>query len=774
MYIPLHTLIENLSQQAALPVPDERLDEPAPLSPPIPPPGTDKRTRMHGPYSGPFVPLDGQDRVTRTEGQAEVWQRCLDYLSNPNPEGPLIIATNTGFGKTFLMARLASMLGEQGRRVFYAGPRRAFFDVVLDEVKKQGFNPAMWRAWLPRQDAAEAEERGSYETCRYAPAINGWLARGYSAIGFCKQYCGWDYIGGECRYYAQKEIQQPIIYGHHNHLFLGNMLMAEHKFDLLIGDEIALSSAVLNPILVSEHEARAVVSADSDNAVDALLARCGDLLASGESYQGRALLEALGGTEAILRACALWELFDDDSQWVPEVRLSIDGRLDEQTPPNFVNDFFRLLKRETLWARDNEGEYLPRLIIRAHGRGQVLEMLLRRSVHPSTPKHVIWCDATPQQDVYDAIFGRPVQIVHARMPRKATVIQVATRANGKTSLLDESEEGASDAVARLQQTTQQVWHLVEQRRRELGTQSTGRWGAVTYKGATGHFESYHAETMHFGGARGENDFATGEQMDVGFVIGTPLPRLTDLVRTATMLWQHRMEPWDIAWSDEPYPFKGVRGKDDQGVWYWKSGFWASPHLMAVLWLTREAEILQMVGRYRPATHSLPVYLLSSLPIDDLMPDEIWDIADVFGAPEGSNPFTWSDVLRIAEVCQAEGLRDPEYRWITADLLERELDLKRRSALRYLRYIADHLPGWERGRSVLRGQGKSVVAAPVPPGLVPPEGYSAVQWAQIVRYTKQMPDVTTEAVREAFGVTLTEAERIIRELVKQVNITATPT
>lgn len=211
------------------------LDQPAPTvnDGPLPTLPPERGRRRRGLKVEPsFVTKPADAGVTVAAARVMINAAMRAYIDLAQPAHALLISVPPGVGKTYAAVRLAEACARWGMRVLYAGPRHAFFLDVLRCAE----HPEWWYEWLPRQ--LEDENTGKVETCRHAPHMASWLARGYDAMDYCSSVCGWDYVNNTCGYHAQKEQTEPIIFGQHQHVVGGHILM--ESFDVMIGDEYPL------------------------------------------------------------------------------------------------------------------------------------------------------------------------------------------------------------------------------------------------------------------------------------------------------------------------------------------------------------------------------------------------------------------------------------------------------------------------------------------------------------------------------------------------------
>lgn len=648
----------------------------SPPAPPAPPPASPQRGLI--PVTDGYSPQQhgGGRRVSLAAARELLGEAVRDYLALPNPRHALLVPLPAGFGKTFLMVRLVEELVRAGRRTFYAGPRHDFFDDLMGAAQE----PQWWYPWQPRRLASETAS----ETCRWQPQISTWMRRGHEAMPFCRQACGWAYVNDECPYHAQASRRNPIIFGMHEHVWLGNPLL-EHC-DVLVGDEMPVKD---NTILNQWDVPAAFVvprSMEHDSPALGVLQKLRSLADSGGHVEGRELMGLLGGPGAVLAALGEFRVTPDAiaSPWLTHPDEA------EEAPYNHLWPLSYLLCQEAEAAQDGAGDYLARVIVHEG----TLKLLTRRYLNPAVPDHLIWLDATANTRLYEAALGREVRVVDLPdVERAGRLFQVWGRLNNKRALVAEGEEGA-EAAAWSEQALQQVEAIIASRGypREA-------CAVITFKDAEPLWERAGFRTGHFGANRGTNEFAGAAAL---FVVGTPQPDMLAIVRAAKMLWPGRHAPFQDGWSQVDMQYPGH-------PWaYPASGFWGDSDLQAVLWQFREAEIIQSVNRARPLSREVDVWLLSSLPIPELPPDELVSISEIFDVPEGAavNAHLWGKALATARD------KDENEGQVTARDLVEALGCDQKTANRYIDVLIEHL-GWHPVKAATSGRGRKPKAASSP-------------------------------------------------------------
>ena len=151
--------------------------------------------------------------VTLPEAREMLAEALDEYMASPR-RTVFLARIAPGVGKSFAGVTLAETIANQGHRVFFAGPRKDFWN----DVQSMAGHPDLWYRWLPRQQFQDDEE--GVTTCWHSEQMGKWLARGYDALDLCSnpRVCGWDVIANTCPYHKQKRIESKIIFGQHAHI----------------------------------------------------------------------------------------------------------------------------------------------------------------------------------------------------------------------------------------------------------------------------------------------------------------------------------------------------------------------------------------------------------------------------------------------------------------------------------------------------------------------------------------------------------------------------
>lgn len=563
------------------------------------------------------------NRMTVRDSRKDIKGKIMDYLTTPDPAHMLLIKAAAGVGKTWLGVAAADWVATNlDRKVLYTGSRHDFFFDIQESVSGQGLNNAMWYEWLPRQSVGEKAD--PTHTCLYTESINAWLHRGYDGQDFCKAACGWAYIGGGCKYHAQKKRDEMIIYGQHQHVTLGHPMMSQ--FYCVIGDENPMGAFINKWVVPAKYIYRSEMGFEEP--LLEILSEMQDLCGE-QILKGPALLEKLGGAQRVFDACDLYSA--PPAVYIPHVDAKNEAEV-KSLPYHYLPVFVPLLKREAEAALRGEA-YLERIYLTEHG----LVMACRNHAIDKLPKHVIWFDATGNAEVYEKLFERDVVVVDARPDMVGRVIQITDKSNGKSAMMP-SEGDELDPKS--DKTLSFVKYLCRQHSSPA---------IITFKTLKEYYAKHTGvPVMHFYANRGSNLL---ENSDAVIVIGAPQPAITEMIEIAKCLWYGRMEPFDAEWVQSRRAYKYVDG--DGVSWEYAVGEYKDHILNLILTQSRESELVQAANRARIVTKANTVYLLTNIPIDDLPPTRLTNMREFVKAPEGIDAARWIEFLAVVDRIEAE-------------------------------------------------------------------------------------------------------------------------
>lgn len=591
--------------------------------------------------------------------------RLRSYMAEVDPKHMLLIPAPPGSGKTWAGVDFAHWVYETTQhRVLYAGPRKEFYGDILDTAVRQNLDLNLWYDWKARQSHETDIE---LHNCNHIGKITEWMQMGYEGMNFCSTVCGWDYVNGGCKYHAQKERTEPLVYGHHMHVTLGHPLAKE--FAVVVGDELPIDAFVREWTIPPSRVKFADVPLEWP--LSPMLYDLNRLCAMGitNPQSGPELLQQMGGAEAIRDAIDDEVLALFSSAQIAPPPLNSNGDLD-RIPANYLPTFLPILKAEATAAAAGH-DYPHRLSVDKSG----LTILTRRQVNPQYKSHMIWFDATGTEALYRTMFGRDVEVLDAQPRPAGRIFQVTDRANGKSSIIRRDKDKETGELGEPTETNR-----AGQLRAQIAKICSGysNPAIITYQALEESLaDQGHQSVRHFYGSRGTNDF---EECDVLVVAGTPMIPIPAIIQTAKCLWPERMRPFDATFSPVDRAYQHT-GDDGEGYAYPVSQF-TDPDLNTLLWQRREGEIVQSAHRSRMLSRLTDVYLLTNIPIEELPPNRLMTIRELFGAPEGVDVFKWGAVVEFIEG------RD----FVTSPDLVDGMGINREAANKYLGIFVEQY-GW---------------------------------------------------------------------------------
>lgn len=606
----------------------------------------------------------------------EILDKMKSYILEKRPKRMLLIRAQAGTGKTYAGVTTSHWVsGQLNKRVLYAGPRHDFFEDILKASQALDFRPLEWKEWLPRQNNMPEPEQ---DTCRYATACNTFSRKGYPAEKFCRDVCGTIYIRNNCGYHRQKDTLSPLLFVQHQHVTSGHPLASEAK--VLIGDENPMN-AFINHIKIRADEMH---WKNLDYVKDELAEVVFNMISlanKGANLSGYPLMMELD-MDMVLRATEVFTKERIAKLRIPRVRHPEDV---DDLDYNILPILIPLLHQEAVAAIEQRKrgvrfspteeiatEYNERIYIR-EGK---LELLSRKSVAKEIPNHIIWFDATGDPEVYAQLFDMEVEVFDPYLSLMGKIIQVVDRTNSKTSLYTEEDVEEEDGkVTKKMKYKDRAYQLRAQIEKIIETGGYRNPAIIVPK----KLKSFVNGNGHFYGNRGTNAY---NDCDVIIIAGTPNVPLSQIETLAKCIWNDEMKRFDNRWILRDRQYNYVDPEDGLG-WEIPVNEYADSRLTALLWQQREAELIQSAHRarilFRP---DVTVYLLTSLPVRELPPNQIMSIRQLMDAPSKVNIFKWREFVDYLE----ETVGEDES--ITIKEIVEELGIDAKTAATYLEHLEE--------------------------------------------------------------------------------------
>ena len=554
-------------------------------------------------------------KITKEEGWERLTKEMKDYINTSFPGYALLISLAPALGKSYSAIEVAQFCASRGQQVLYAMPRHDYWG---DIVGSPNFDRQHWYHW---QSTDGVEEKTGEDMCRYSEEVKAWTGKGHRMMDACVSLCMSDNHFFKCPYRLQAKRPERIIAGVHNHPFTG--LTREDPFDLVIIDELP-TGAIINTRLIRGRE----LDVGGAFQVAELIDRLQELVVEqpeGEFLMGKPLLDQIGNF--------LGRIYDnienDDASWIPEPTKLVRPEDAKTARVNYLYDLLRLLIPEyEVWSKGWQ-DWLSRVAI--DGRG--LHILHREELWEETPEHIIILDATGDELGYELLLHRPVKRLHLNVENKGRIFQITHRYNGKSTIIEKNGNSVN---------------VLDQGRELLSLLKIIRYSKPLADGRFGKYENMSAVTfkdlapfvaaelgddavMWFGGNRGSNKFVNAKtDYDCLVVMGTPGPSDEDLRNIFSQLHFSPDDP--VGDYTRLVPPSGNRShrlveynfiEDNLSPVRELSGFWDDPSFQELYQSYTSAELRQAVGRARAKIRDVDVWLLSSVPIDEIM-DGIWD------------------------------------------------------------------------------------------------------------------------------------------------------
>jgi hypothetical protein len=327
-----------------------------------------------------------------------------------------------------------------------------------------------------------------------------------------------------------------------------------------------------------------------------------------------------------------------------------------------------------------------------------LEILGRKTLWENLPKKVIVLDATGTPAVYRQLFEKDMEVYEPNIERIGHVYQVVGRLNGTTQILD-TVEGIGPRGGKGKQLSLHGREMLNTCKIIAGDYANKRVGIVTFKGAVTEFEDEFGigNVAYFGALRGTNAL---EDVACLIVAGGYCPPLAAVQDDAAMLFKDRMKtfferdekgmilsPWRPAVVE-------YRLREGARAWRLHSGFWDDPELETTLKQARRSELVQAIHRARPNVRDCDVWVLTSIPTDEMLDGVYQDLSETGFAPtrdrSGEKGIAWRHWVKLKPWLDEQW---DDGMWLDAYAIAEQADVKIGTVRtqRWLHNIAEHEP-----------------------------------------------------------------------------------
>lgn len=587
--------------------------------------------------------------ISQNEIREKVLKIAAEYIADPNPDYTLLFALPPGTGKTTIAVEILYQLTTQGKRVEYLGPRVDFFNDLLGAYKFNNNPTHNLYDWHSRN---RTDDFGR-PMCIHNKHMEEVIKRGHSAINYCINKCGSDYMKNKCLYLKQQYRNELGIYGTHPHLV--RPMPIEGGFDFVIGDELPLPVFIndryipLAGIVGDEIESQKYTYPELYKLLVDIRELRTQLVDNAHApkngrFSANGLLDVLGGAQRVLADCSC----DNTKAFITMIvnrrrehdwtagKRYIERPEDKFTDYDFLPEMVLTLAREATYSMQVSDNYVGRLVFgkKRGAEGMFLNLKLRNHINDpmystkrSVPNHVIWFDGTADKDLYELMMERKVEKVTLDIPMKGRIIQVGGSSYNKYAMMDKDAIVNENAVAKAVEVVDAIVDNQERDGKKLEK------GLVSYKAILPYFPGF--KTANFGGNRGSNDMAN---VDLGIVIGTFQPDVEDILNTNICLQYKEMLPFDTEWivKDNYRQYETwIKDADSDEIHGLEReiGEFKDKRLNPSLRQFREAEMIQSIFRYRPLYRDVLIIYLSSFPLTGI-PVEVVTRLEAIGVKNG--------------------------------------------------------------------------------------------------------------------------------------------
>jgi len=168
------------------------------------------------------------------------------------------------------------------------------------------------------------------------------------------------------------------------------------------------------------------------------------------------------------------------------------------------------------------------------------------------------------------------------------------------------------------------------------------------------------------------------------IAGTPQPPTVGMIEMAKMIYFERDTPFDATWSTHPYWYSYLNSLGE-GTEYDKPGFWGDTQLQKVLESLRECEIVQAAHRARPVNRPCDIWLLTNLPIKEIVLDEIISIRDLLKVPPTTNVFKFCHFRQQVRAITTDG------HYASLDEIAAKTGFSPKTVTKYIALMEEHYP-----------------------------------------------------------------------------------
>lgn len=585
--------------------------------------------------------------ITLEQARNETLAKFHDYANNDKSIPALLVKPMAGLGKTRSAIEFVQERAAMGERWLWAAQNHAMFE---DLSRHPNFKRELWYHWQPMDGEIDGAP-----ACRYAEAQRTWAAKGYKARALCWQLCG-DKKGADqeetrymdkCPFRCQGEKEMPITFIMHQHLFTG---LDNGRVDGIVIDESFVPLLARERYIPGEQIKQASVNLKIIEFADLLYNTWTEIHGhwrAGGRCSGAELLKIIG--DVYPDAVTQLDLMRQAEELKAANKSYRNPRITQPEDVNglqtiYMDDLAQALAPEYKAYMGGRTTWAERVWLDRDG----LHFVTAAPLWDSLPKHVVALDATGERGFYQSIFLRKVEEYYPSMLRKGRVFQVTGkmynkgRSTTRKASKDKGPNGQKkydiEAAKDTQELIRNVKGIIKKYKYDLDKIGVICNLAVVkfIREGLGLEEN---QVMHFYALRGRNDFQDCKAL---FVLGTPTPPERTITNIALALDPRRIDPiYQIDEDGQRVPiYKPVEVEyrlSQAGVEHLQKragpefsavarviGCYPDPLLSSIQNQLREAELLQAVYRARLLTNPADVWIFSSIPIQGIEVDAVYD------------------------------------------------------------------------------------------------------------------------------------------------------
>lgn len=586
----------------------------------------------------PFPPPEPKENVRQNMVLA------LHDYANRKTRNILLVSAPAGIGKSYAGIQFVQERAALGEKWLWAAQNHAMYD---DISRQPNFDASLWYHWQPMDGEIDGAP-----ACRYPGAQRVWTEKGYKARKLCWQLCGRKGKGADdlaetymerCPFRTQKERQGAVTFVMHQHLFTG--LDIGHVDGVVI-DETFISLLARERWIPGDQLRQGNINLRVIELANTLVEIWTAIKAgiSKPFVSGKDLLDRIGSiypdVVTQLQELAEAEELKKAAKFYRNPPVFDPGQVDA-LQNIYMDDLTKALAPEYQAWQAGLTTWAERVWIDREG----LHFVSPAPLWDGLPRRIVVLDATGKEEFYRAVFLRQVEEYRPNVARLGHVYQVAGRMYNKgIATTRKPVEGDHPKTQKYETSASKTTTEFIQVARELIEQRGYKNVAVitqqnVEKIIRAGLNLTEADTLHFYKLRGRNDL---QNRDCILIFGTPTPAERTITNIALAMNPRMIEPiYKLDEDGKRIPIyvpverefrlnrNGLESIQEAGEMAYYSasrviGYYPDPLMATIQTQMREAEILQAVYRARLIDNPADVWIFSSVPIDGLELDGVYD------------------------------------------------------------------------------------------------------------------------------------------------------